>query len=296
MRGILTVVLAGCIVWSATLHADEILLRNGNVIRGDIIVQDESAVKIKVFFGEDQSEDSSVVMEIPTERIRRVTKEGSLFKPQSRTSIKTTPAPDMLDTSAATPTPGTEETESDSGEETPPTPTPTEPEATTATEAPALDPALKRQADLLLQNLANTDNDTRAQASDRLAAMGKDVVPLMVKKLMDAENAVQKIALMRLLGNSGDKRAILALLDQMRSPNAFVMRNAWLALKNLSGQVHFFDESHDARRRAQYIENWMNWFEKNEADLPVQIGYEARQEALKRAEEAATNTTTRGAP
>jgi hypothetical protein len=254
-------------------RADEILLRNGNIIRGQVISEDAEKVVINIPFGKagDDGQERFVRMTFPRDRVSRVTRRRSIFeeKPEPiRPALQGRRAEDEPETPAAGEVPAEEPAESP---ETPPA-------EAAESEEEQIDPALRDKIASLIGELKITDRDARSRAERQLTAIGEDAVPQVTEALLASDSRLQAISLGHVVGNLGDKRATRALIAQLDAVDRkkTIMRAAYKALKRITGKNIFFDDDDSLRVRRIQQKEWLDWFESVAEDYPPQIGFEEK--------------------
>jgi len=299
----LAIVILFC--FSGILLADEILLKNGNVVKGTITEENEEFVIIEVSSGKPSADPkkSFIRQTIKQNRIKRIKKGRTL---QSRARFRSGTAEKKSDPVHTTKEPP-KKTDSPPITKTDPTPskatvktdagnsdgdgksTNTKKGSTTKKDAlPVPDPAMEKLINSLIQALEKADDKKRTDLVAKLAAMGEISLVQMVEALKQTKSRRQKIGITHALKKMGGtaKPATRELIEQMRGGirDSSRMKTAYFALKAVTGKRFFFDEDHSLRKRNVNIQKWLDWLEgevKKEA-YPEQIGYEEKEEEEKK--------------
>ncbi|MBN2713974.1 MAG: hypothetical protein JXR97_16260 [Planctomycetes bacterium] len=284
----LMLALGAVIMLSIPVKADEILLRSGNVIRGEILEETETTIKIKVFFGDDtdSNSDSYVIQEMDKKRIRKITRGGSLLKPRQTTVVTQPGEEKKTETVAETPTvEENKDTEAGKAEgEAGETPAPEAGNKDKKKEEKEIDPALKKQIEMLIGNLSSIDESVRESSEQRLQAIGKDAISLVAACAKSSSSHMATLSSIKVLRALRAKEATRLLIDKLQGTNAdrSVMRAAHNALKDITGQAIYFNEQFSIAKRNTDRGKWLEWFKTVEEEYPEQIGYEKKEEPDKK--------------
>jgi len=287
MRLLLSVLLATLIL-AATAAADEILLKNGNVIIGKIIHEDAENVIIRISSPlSDDSGDAEkfIEMSFPKSNVRRITRDANFFQPIKRkgTEEEKKPEPAATPTEPPEPTPPVTPTSPDTpttgaGTETAAETTP----ATDKEPEPLLDPALQKQVDSYIESLGTMmDEEKRKGIEQRLAAIGEDVGPTVILALKKGGPDFKRISLIRILERLRDKRGVRELIEQLKGmrTNTIRMRFAYQTLMKITGHAIKFEyEVEDNKYRAKQVQAWEEWFTSVKDQYPEQVGYEEKKD------------------
>lgn len=287
------------LVASAIGHAaDEILLRNGNVIRGVIISEKEDAVVIRVGENVDPNDANTYIeMTLDKKRIRTLARGTSPFSAPERTSVappdpEPTPKP-----ATVAPISKKNKGEGDSSrdrphgdeEATPEAPSDTSDKkekeeeviAAVAQLAAEIDETLRADIDGYIEQLASEEEEVRNEAESRLTAIGELAAPLVAQTILVPKGRFQHISAIQVLKKMRERRAVMMLIDQLNGGRRDRTRmwNAHQALKSITGQDLYFDDDDSLRRRRYFIGEWQKWFESVEEEYPPQFYYEDRAQA-----------------
>ncbi len=283
------IVLLVCGLLVFRLSADEVLLKNGNVIVGKIVQETAQSITIKVLTASGQGKtgaDRFIQMTFQKKDIRRITREANFFKPVTRTGgarkekDEQVPAsPDITPAMDA----GKEDAKerggaaADAKDEDKARESKDNDKADK--EEDKLDPALQAQVDSLIDSIGKTKDQKQREAMEsRIVAIGKEVAPTVIKALNAGGDDFKRISLIRVIRSLGDKRAVQALINQLKgnSRNTIRMRYAWKTLKSLTGKGFDFDfnQKHKAfniKKRNRQIARWQKWFDSVKDNYPKQV-------------------------
>ncbi len=258
---------------------DEILLKNGHVITGKIEQEDAEEVTIRVrtpSTAEGGDKEQYIKMTFAKENVRRITRDGSFFEPITRTATQDEEEEAEEPTAPVPAVPAADEETEPAVEE--PTAEAEESKAAAEAKEDELDPALKAQIESLIGSIeATEEQEARERLEQRLVAIGKDAVPLVVTALKAGGSDLKRISLIRVLRTLGDKRAVQELVNQMRGGrrNQTRMRYAWYAVRTLTGKGFDYDYDEDnTQKRNRQLNVWQKWFDSVKDDYPPQIGYD----------------------
>ncbi len=286
MRFRLAATMLCALLLAAPASADEVLLTNGNILRGRILYEDDAKIELEIPL-DGEAPDNTVTMTLEKSRVRQITRSPSVFETSRREAIgiaeEETPEPAAAEeppppsggSGAEGGAPQTPETDAGGESGAAADEEPTEAEEQGYVEE-TIDPALERQVESLLRTLGESTREGRDAAENQLVAIGEVATPTLGRALLTSDSNRQKISIVQVLGRIGDRRAVRALLTQLRGgrDDKTRMRHAWTALKRITGQDIYFNEDHGEAKRESDIRDWLDWWESAKEDYPEQVGGE----------------------
>jgi HEAT repeat protein len=115
---------------------------------------------------------------------------------------------------------------------------------------------------VMIEGLDNPRDEFRLQAVMALGKMrSRAAVPGMIKLLQDRQPRTRSAAAY-ILGFFREPSAIGPLLELMKDPVAYVRKDAWEALKNITGLGYEFHWQGDERLQNQELKVWQDWWER----------------------------------
>ncbi|MFW5856961.1 MAG: HEAT repeat domain-containing protein [Planctomycetota bacterium] len=270
---------------------DSVLLKNGAVFEGKVVLQGEEKIVLRMKESDDAP---SVEMEFARDKVDRIIY-GEGLLPTRRTVVveakpeKKAPEPerpeDWIDRESLFGQGDGEDAGEDAGQAGDDGEAVSETadaleeagEATTEDDADAAaEDAGEEEFDPMvmkwIRQLGHEEDSAQQEARKKLAAYGKDAVRPLIKSLLGADLEQRRYIILT-LGDLRDKRAVQVLIEELEAPDNHdtKMRWTWLALKKITGQNIFFDEEDRRARRRFYIDEWRKWFESVQDRYPEQI-------------------------
>jgi len=273
----------------AARTTDSVLLKNGAVFEGKVVLQGEEKIVLRMKESDDAP---SVEMEFTRDQVDRIIYGGGLL-PSRRTVVveakpeQKAPEPerpeDWIDRESlfgqGDDAGEDAEQAGDGGEAVSETADALEEaaEATTEDDAgAAAEDAEEEDVDPMvmkwIRQLGHEEDSAQQEARKKLAAYGKDAVRPLIKSLRGADLEQRRYIILT-LGDLRDKRAVEVLIEELEAPDNHdtKMRWTWLALKKITGQNIFFDEEDRRARRRYYVDEWRKWFDSVRDRYPEQI-------------------------
>ena len=110
----------------------------------------------------------------------------------------------------------------------------------------------------LIDKLNDEDTLVSQEAADKLASLGKEAVPVLIKRLKEVDTGL-KGQIVFLLGRIGDKEAGPSLRETLKDENAYIRRNAAQALGKIKDTealndiaTSLFDEDNSVRTQSAW--------------------------------------------
>jgi hypothetical protein len=273
---ILASALPGVVAWAPGLRADTVYLKNGAWIDGIVTPKDEHTLLVEIgdigkieiqradIYEIEKNSRTGTRKNVPVD-----TRELKVAQPPAAKDAKPADAArpkDAKDARTPAEEPKAKEPpeavesapgkEKDAAADTAPAPVPGE----------GLAPELKKRIEDLVLDLERQKQQNRVRAERHLRAIGAPAVPFLLP-LTKSENEATRIAVLRLLNEFGDERAIESCIEALLDANEFVRDLANKALVRITLENFGFQASASPRRREFAYQKWQTWWEAEKAQL-----------------------------